>query len=267
MTLITRFTLLFSLMCSAYANQLSAAEKLVNAAHKNKGNCNLILGVSDWAPYQIIRKNTPPSGIQIELIQAIAKQAKCTLTYKTISFPEGLAELRIGTIDLLMNATPTEERKLYAKFSIPYRQEILLVYSTEKYLDKCQTMSLQELLNDGFKLGVQKGIVYSDELTLLQKTPSIKSNIFYVEYNINHLELIRESQLDGIIDDPIVMSYRSTVNTTKNQLQACPIVVSSPSYVSLMFSKKTVSDETLERFNRAIEKVKTTNEYRKDWIW
>ncbi|WP_196138043.1 ABC transporter substrate-binding protein [Aliikangiella sp. G2MR2-5] len=241
--------------------QLSSIQEL-----SEQKDCHLSLGISDWMPYQGLTKNGQPTGKQVELIQQIVKEVGCSLSYKSMSFPQGLIELQNGTVDFQMNASVSEERKSYSYFSIPYRKEFLLLYSTSKYLDKCQTMNLEALIKDGFKLGLQKGLVYGPELTRIQKNRELNSKIYYVDTNIQHVQLVQQKNLDGVVDDPIVVSYRSTKNVTGDTLSACSIVVSE-SPISLIFSKKTVSRELVDKFNRAIRKIQNTRAYQKEWVW
>ncbi|TQV77249.1 amino acid ABC transporter substrate-binding protein [Aliikangiella marina] len=231
----------------------------------NKTDCHLIMGVSNWLPYQSYAKGRGAFGLQINLIEDIMEEANCLLTYKPMTFPIGLEALQMGEIDFMMNATVNESRKSFAYFSVPYRDEFLSLYSTDKYLERCQEMSLKELIRDGFKLSVQAGLVYGPELTEIQKDPVLNKKLSYSENNIQHVDLVESQQLDGVIDDPVVVAYRSTIYATGDKLSPCPIVISS-SPVSLIFSKKTVSQEIVERVNNAIAKVKATKEYQKRWM-
>jgi polar amino acid transport system substrate-binding protein len=250
------FLTAFMGLCLLVANSLNAAS-----------SCNLTLGMSNWLPYQAISESGEPHGLQVELIEQIAAQAKCTLKYRSMTFQAGLKELEQGTVDFLVNATPSEERSKIALFSIPYRNEFLLLYSTQKYLEKCHRMTLEELIRDGFRLGIQYQLYYGEELRLIQQSPELNRLLRYVESNVQHVDLVESEDLDGIIDDPVVVSYRSTINPERSGvLKSCPIQIST-SPVSMMFSKKSVSKETVERFNRAILAVQATPEYRKRWSW
>ena len=233
---------------------------------KSNSVCKLTLGLSDWMPYQQLKPGGKATGKQIALVQQIASLAGCELSYKSISFPEGLKAIKNGGIDLQLNATPSSERENYAYFSQPYRTEFLLLYSTEKYLQKCQKMSLEELLSDGFKLAVQNGLVYGPELSKIQNTPELNQKIIYVDNNVQHVDLVNDNRLDGIVDDPLVVSYRSTLYATGSTLSSCSIVVSS-SPISIIFSKKTVPARLVERFNQAISEIKQTDEYQRNWSW
>jgi polar amino acid transport system substrate-binding protein len=142
----------------------------------------------------------------------------------------------------------------------------MLLYATKPYLSKCKTMSLVELLKDGFRLGVQENVVFGSIMRQIQADPELNSRLIYIENDSPHAELVKLKNLDGIIDDPVVVAYRSTINDTGKFLNACPITISS-SPVRLMFSKKSVPESIVERFNQAIIQVKTSKEYKKHWDW
>ncbi|MCW8879631.1 MAG: transporter substrate-binding domain-containing protein [Kangiellaceae bacterium] len=229
-------------------------------------SCELSIGVSNWLPYQSISDSGVAAGKQVKLVKQIAKVAGCKLNFKRVKFVDGLAEMKAGKTDMQMNASHSFEREKYSYFSIPYRKEFLLLYSTPKYAEICQTASLEELIRKGFKLGLQYHLVYGPELTKIQKDPELNSKIIYTNNNVQHVELVEENNLDGVVDDPVVVSYRSALDGTGKALQSCPIVVSS-SPISLIFSKKSVSPEVVKRFNQAIKTVQNTQKYQRDWSW
>lgn len=262
-----RITIHFIALLLCWSTSQSLAEAgIVTKNDQHTNDCQLTLGLSNWLPYQFLSAKGEPSGIQIKLIQQIAAEAGCKLSYKSMTFPEGLKELEYGTIDFMMNATTSEERKKFAHFTVPYRSEFLLLYSTKKYLKKCHELTLEALIRDGFVLGVQNNLVYGPELTRIQNTPELNNKLRYVDDNVQHMELVKKEHLDGVIDDPVVVSYRSTVNTLGKALSSCPLKVSS-SQVSLILSKKNVSIDVVERLNRAIGKIRSTAEYSKKWDW
>lgn len=228
--------------------------------------CSLSVGISNWLPYQHFSKDGVASGKQIELIEQISRLADCDIEYVGVKFSDGLEMLKDGTLDFQMNASVSEERAEYGLFSVPYRKEFLLLYSTPKYHKACQTQSLKQLIQSGFKLGVQYKLVYGSELTEIQKDPELNKRLVYSKNNMQHVELVKENGLDGVIDDPIVVSYRSVSTSGNTRLQSCPIVVSSAP-VSLLFSKKSVSVDVVQRFNRAIQEVQKSYQFKKNWTW
>jgi polar amino acid transport system substrate-binding protein len=228
--------------------------------------CHLSMGLSEWLPYQSISDSGAPSGFQIDLLKQIAAEAGCELSYRSVKFSEGIESVAAGKLDVMMNATPSDERKEFANFSIPYRNEFMLLYSTPAWLQRCQTMSLRELIERGFRLAVQKDVVFGKELRDIQANPVLNRKLIYINNDSPHVGLVNQLNLDGIIDDPVVVAYLSTINNTGNSLSSCPIKISS-SPVSFMFSKRSVSMDVIERFNQAIRAIQSTTEYKKRWNW
>ena len=228
--------------------------------------CKLTLGLSEWLPYQSISDSGEPYGFQIELLKQIISEADCQLSYQSVKFSDGIKALAAGKLDVMMNATISEERQGFAYFSIPYRNEFMLLYSNPEWLARCQKLGLRELVQRGFRLAVQKDVVFGKELQEIQTDPELNQKLIYINNDSPHVDLVKKLNVDGIIDDPVVVAYLSTINKTGNSLKSCPIKISS-SPVSFMFSKKSVPAHIVNRFNQAIRTIQSTSQYKKRWNW
>ena len=165
---------------------------------------------------------------------------------------------------MVLNATITDSRREFANFSIPYRTEILVLYATAPFIDRCQKDSLAVLINDGFKLGLQKESVYGASVDNILKHPKLRKKIHYMDNISENYDLVMKNEIDGIIDEPITAAYHIRKNHLEKKLMSCQVTVySNP--ISLMFSKKSVSPEIIERINAAITKVKQTDYYKNAW--
>lgn len=110
---------------------LAAALTLPSAASA----CSLSVAMEQWPPYVYTDERRQAGGLDLELARAILHEAGCTLQI--------LAELPTarrqrlflsGEIDLLLAASDTEERRAYARFSLPYRNETVAVFTTRAKL-------------------------------------------------------------------------------------------------------------------------------------
>ena len=92
-----------------------------SSVHSQPCQSTLKLGLgSIWPPYHF-NQNGQPSGIDIEIVQHIFKQANICLLYsKMPSSARALVELKKGSIDFLHGASFSEKRKEYAIFTLPY---------------------------------------------------------------------------------------------------------------------------------------------------
>lgn len=244
--------------CSFYAQS--------TLADSSEGNCSLKVGWGDWPPYQMQVAGKEPTGIQIKLLKQIAKQAQYDLDFVQQSFANNQQSIKDGTIDLTLDATVTLERKQFAHFSVPYRNEVLALYVREKFLKLCNQRSIDYLIKNGFRLGLNEENIYGKMIEKIQNHPQLKKALVYQPRNSLLFELLKNNQIDGIVEDPAVMAYVSRKDRTIGSLKSCKLTVKS-SPVSLMFSKKTVPLKIVERFNNALAKIKQTDEYRATWVW
>ena len=242
-------------------------------------HCHLKLGWGEWPPYQYLPSKanqippspneiarTQPQGIQIDLIREIATEAGCELSYVLQSFTENMASIKDGTIDLTLDSTITEQRKLFAYFSEPYRNEVLVLYVRPKFLQQCQSQSLKSLVAKGLRLGLTSGNLYGKVITDLQEDAQLNTKLIYQEKNSQNLEKLKTDELDAVLEDPAVMAYQLRRQKLIGSMKSCKVTVQSEP-VSIMFSKKTVPIEVLKRFNAALIKIKQTEHYLANWSW
>lgn len=228
--------------------------------------CLLNVGMVDWRPYQYFLDSGGVGGIQIELLEEIARNAECKLNYVYSKPTDSIVQIKTGKIDMIISATKTKNREEFAYFSVPYRNEMLVLYSTAKYADSCNKNSLVELIDSGFRLGLQAGSVYGELAVEIQSNAELNKKIRYFKHITPSQEFMQENELDGVFGDPFSISFQAKLNDNFKHLHWCRKTMST-SPVSLMFSKKTVSKSTVDKFNKAIETVKETDLYRSNWIW
>lgn len=248
----------------SYSTADSYAEE--KAGKGGNGNCLLDVGMVDWRPYQYFLDSGGAAGIQIELLEEIAKNAECQLNYIYSKPTDSIAQIKTGKIDMIISATKTKNRDEFAYFSVPYRNEMLVLYSTAKYAESCNKKSLVEMIGSGFRLGLQTGSVYGELAIEIQSNAELNKKIKYFKHIIPSQEFMQENNLDGVFGDPFSISFQAKLNDNFKHLHWCRKTMST-SPVSLMFSKKTVSKATVDKFNKAIETVKETDLYISNWIW
>ncbi len=222
--------------------------------------CKLKMGWDPWEPYQYITPEGEVRGLEIDLLSALANKAGCSLTYVQDNWVNLLAGIRDGSIDMLGGATETAVRKKFAYFSDSYRYESFLLYvragETEKYAGK----SLQELLNNGFKLGVTEDYLYGDMVNALHDNADFSAQFVTVPITeVNYYNLTQDN-IDGFLEDPFVAAFTIRREGLKDQIEALPLEIHSTD-VSIMFSKKSVTKETVQAFNQALVKLKKSGEY------
>lgn len=99
--------------------------------------CVLKMAMEQWPPYIYLDAKARPAGLDIELVQAIMKEARCTLALqKELPAARRQIQFQQGELDLLLAASDTRERRAYARFSIAYRHESVGVFTTPAKLPR-----------------------------------------------------------------------------------------------------------------------------------
>ncbi len=229
--------------------------------------------IVDWypiEPYQFghIKSNGNYSitGLDIELINALSNKIGIGIKYDESIWDRALSDIQNGESDVLAGATETDERSAFAEFSIPYRFEEISLFTLRASKKQLNFNNINEFLAQtrllNFRLGIMKGAVYGD-MKISNYLNQINNNDIIFKYEtISELfnSLIRK-EIDGFLADKIegialILNY-----IDKDLVQETPTGIKTP--IHLMFSKKTISHNLVERFNNAIKEFIDTNEYRK----
>lgn len=226
--------------------------------------CKLLLGWHIWPPFQYLDEQRKPIGFQIELVKKLEQLTGCTIALRLQSFSKNIQDISQGTIDLTMDATITESRSQFGWFSIPYRREMFVLYVKAENAKMCRGESLPQLLRGGFKMSVSKGVLYGDLITDIQQNNELNELLHYSESNHEELQLFKSNKIDGILEDPIVMAYMKRSVPGLNDVTSCHITTYS-GLVSIIFSKKSVDQAIVERFNRAIRELRKDTHYKPLW--
>ncbi|PKB23376.1 substrate-binding periplasmic protein [Janthinobacterium sp. 64] len=92
--------------------------------------CRMTMALEQWPPYLYRDAQGHYTGLDLELLRAIFKEAHCTLLTAP-ELPTARRQLLFqkGGLDLMPAASETPERHSYARFSISYRDEAVGVFS------------------------------------------------------------------------------------------------------------------------------------------
>jgi len=206
------------------------------------------------------------SGMDVELINAIAAKIGINIEYHQDNWYQDQLDIQNGTADMTAGATYTVERSNYAHFSKPYRLEEFSLFIIEPLAKKLKFQNNDQLIAQirlfNLHLGVVKGTVYGDQKFTDFLFSDKNQDIIKVYHN--NIELINgmaKKEVDGFISDKIVGAVNILSKPTDRKIVEVPLNIRTP--LHLMFSKKTVSLNTVEQFNFAINDFLTSNEYKK----
>lgn len=222
--------------------------------------CRLSMGWDPWEPYHYSGAGGRVQGIDVDLVEAVASGAGCELEFLQGNWASLLRLLEAGELDLLVGATVTEERRAFARFTEPYREESFQLFVRVDETRRHQGKSLSELMEDGFRLGVTQGYIYGDEVGQLQADPNFQGQVIEAavgELNFTHL---LDYRIDGFLEDPFVFAAIQRRRGDSDAIGALDLEISSGP-VHMMFSRASVDQDTVDAFNQSLEQLRQSGEY------
>ena len=165
--------------------------------------CSFNMGWEPWKPYQYKNDKGQLTGLDIELVKLIVDNMGCQLHSKQAPWKRQLNETKEGKIDLLAGASMTDERKQWAYFTAPYRQETRALFVRKGESTQYSIHSLQDLVSKQFKLGITHGVYNGEAFKKMMQNPAFKKLTQEVSSeNINPKKLIK-GRIHGYIADAI----------------------------------------------------------------
>ena len=227
--------------------------------------CELTLAWSEWPPY-ITNKNGVFSGLNIDLIRWIEKEMDCKIILVNKSWSESLIAIKEGTIDMRGTASMLKERLEFARFSTPYMKHIQVLTMKKGEAKKFNLGSLKQLFAKGFKIGVIDDAYLGKNINSLQKDPTTSNNFLYFNDQPEILTALQSGEIDGTFMAPFTLDTLKNRQDVVVKLEEYPLEIVLDS-LHFMFSKKSVENSTVEKFNQALSKVKLSQEYKAHPFW
>lgn len=243
------------------AAETDQAEKTRAGAETADPSCEISVGWDPWEPYHYIGPGGEVQGLDIDIVSALAEHVGCELDFVQGSWAGSLRLIRNGELDILLGATPTPERQEYALFSDPYREERFELYVRIEDAARWRGKDLPELLDEGFVVGVTQGYIYSDEVSELQMNEKYREQFVEAavgELNFTHL---MDHRIDGFLEDPFVFAAIDRRRNWGVAMDPVSLEVGSGE-VHMLFSRETIDPELVEDFNRALEALHESSEYK-----
>ncbi len=221
-------------------------------------------------PYACKRINSIGQNIvtclDVELINELSRKTNITVNYTELDWNKTLEEIKFGKSDMTFAATYTEERAKYAIFSIAYRYEQISLFAPYNSFKKLKFQNIKEFFTQirlqNFRLGIISGYVYGDDNMMNFLYNEVNKDII-IQYNNNAdvLSALLRGEIDGFISDRVLGLANTLNNNISKIIEEIPLGISMP--VHILFSKKTVSPEVINCFNKAIERFIGSDEYKK----
>jgi len=217
--------------------------------------CVLRMGWEPYAVYTFADKDGNPTGVDIELIKAVAKEVGCEVTFRQLPWARMLLELENGVLDATSSTSKTPERELFAHFSEPYREAEMAVFVRRGETGKHPLKGLSSIPGAGFKLGVIAGYYYGPEFADLMEDPKFAAQVDgAADYETNIRKLLH-GRIDGLlVDDVGVVTGEAKALGVEDKIERHPVRIAGDD-LHFMFSRKTVDPATFEAINASLAKM------------
>jgi polar amino acid transport system substrate-binding protein len=206
----------------------------------------------EWPPYSIGGKTQ--SGLDVELAQAIFREAGCTLYIgDAIPTVRRLLLFKQGKFDLMLAASITPERRAFAHFSTPYRFESVGLFVLAENIGQFRGVdNFDAFVKGGAHLLVPKvgwyGPDYAQHYNAL-KTAGRLAELGTLAQGMN---MLRANRAPLLMNDVAAAAYQARVD--KVAIRQLPfLVVHAP--VHLMLSKASTAPADLDQINGAIARL------------
>jgi polar amino acid transport system substrate-binding protein len=228
-------------------------------------------GWYDWEPYQYLDRSTPGkdilTGLDIEMTKAIAAHMGFDVSYEEVSWQQHQMDVRDGVRDIAVGAFVTPYREEYAYFSVPYRDEINVLYvrrgESRKYSIPDIDSLLQRMSQGKFTVTVLEGYSYAlPAVNSFVRDPKNAEHIVFAKTWAQSFEVLRAGQVDGILIDRIVAATFSWRHELQGYVEEHPMTPIKDT-VHAMFSKKTMPPEIAEKFAASLQAIRDSGLYDK----
>ncbi|MGL6485916.1 substrate-binding periplasmic protein [Aeromonas hydrophila] len=238
-----RVLLLWCLCCSAWAQE------------------SLLVGWSSWHPFSFRDEQQQLQGLDIDLLEAIFNRAGFHANYSEMPWARVLRELEFGTIQLTMSANQTAERDLYARFTLPYRNEetVLLIRRQDKGRWQEITQLSDLLSRPDFTIGLLRDFDYGTDFRTFMQSPQMQQRLLVRLKMEPLIKLLLAGRIQGVVMDPMGLQQLNLAGIPLDQLTTLLDIQQTP--VHLMLSRRTTTQQQLQRLDEAIRTLLQSPEY------
>jgi polar amino acid transport system substrate-binding protein len=223
--------------------------------------CSLVMGWDPWPPFHFIDHAGELTGFDIEIVEALAAEAGCELSFRRDSWAHLLAGIRSGEIHLVTGATMTPEREQYALFSAPLRYEEFALFVRAGEGARWLAGDFRSIMDAGMRLGVTEAYDYGTVLNQVLDEPAYGENIKRARFGDANLARLLELEIDGFLEDRLAAQAMIRRLGLEEEIRPLPLAMAGSSEVRIMFSRETVPVELVERFDAGLEAIRARGQY------
>jgi polar amino acid transport system substrate-binding protein len=199
------------------------------------------------------------SGLDIEIAWAALRHSRDYATFEERSWADQLESIKAGQQDFALAATPTTERQEFAYFSRPYRFEVDVLYVRRDRLYDFEFAEVGDVVEAAragrFRVAVVEGFHYGPDVAEILDSATVEQT----QSDVQNFESLLAGQVDGLLIDQLEGAAITRSFGWDASLAEYPVpIYSTP--ISVMFSRASTSEKTVERFNEGLGQAQESGE-------
>ncbi|WP_163832939.1 substrate-binding periplasmic protein [Spartinivicinus ruber] len=220
-----------------------------------------VVGYSEFFPFTYTASSGEVVGLDAELVKAVFEQAGCTFDFVNMPWSRMIKGLKHGVPDVVLVASKTTERSMYAYFSLPYRNEQMRFMIRKNEAQRWPIERLQDVIKFKMRTAVVLENWFGKEFAKLKDNKEFKKLIIGVTEDADRFSMLMSYRVDAVLHDKIYLMSMAEKLDKKSEVSFLPFVVNDAP-VHFMFSKKTTPQEDLAMINQKLNEFKKTKKYK-----
>ena len=226
----------------------------------------LVTGWYPWDPYNYadtthgVRRLT---GLDVELTRAALAEVGIQLELVEMDWPQQLAAIESGRLDLGMGTLPWDSRAPGVRYSKPYRRGTDVLFVRRGTAAGIRGRTLAEIvpaLRAGrFRLGAAVDYSYGEEVDRLLAEPGPGLSVVRLPNDYDLFRAVESDTIDGFVIDRLTGATVGWRSGMRELVEEHPAAVATHQ-VRLMFSPK-VAPGTIEAFDRGMSQLRRKGAY------
>lgn len=215
----------------------------------------------DYRPYSIRNDRGIAEGIDVTFLTNVLDAVGCDYQIVFMPWKRAVHQLSNGDVDLMPFASITDERRQFAYFSKPYRNEVAGMIIRREDIGKYPISRLDDIIGHQMRLGHTEGAYRGEMFKQFLSQPEAQDLVFNVNLTSHGIQMLTNHRIDALVEVPTAAMAQAELMGLSDALVAHPLVLLSEP-VHFMFSKLTVSPMLVDKINVEIDKAMQTDEYR-----
>jgi polar amino acid transport system substrate-binding protein len=214
----------------------------------------LTISSSDYPPYVFRDKAGAWTGLDVQLMQAIFKEADCSYRFAPLVAPRHMVDrVSTGKTDVLLAASDTPERRKSNHFSVAYRQESVGFFSLAKHFNTYRDIqSFKALLAHPAPLLLPNAGWFGDEYA--RALPSLRASSRVVEFTYfdQGIRMLAAGRATFIMSDMAAITHAARMLNVA--VEPLPFTINNAP-VHMMLSKLSVPPQDVATLDAAIVRL------------